>query len=87
MTAATARYRRLCAPPRLPGARRRRDHDTFLEQVTGYTADLARDVTAGDVDPEEAATRLIECGYSRRGAEATVDRWLGRDTWTRGASS
>ena len=86
MTAPAARHQRLCVAPRVPG-QRRRDHDAFLEQVTGYTDSLARDVTAGDTDPEEAAARLIECGYTRRVAEATVDRWLGRDTWTRGTSS
>jgi len=73
-----ARYPRLCAAPRVPGDRRRRDYDTFLEQVSVYHAELARDVTAGVLDSEEAVTRLIECGSSRRGAEARVDRWLGR---------
>ena len=71
-------HHRICAPPRIPGDRRRRDHDTFLEQVKDYTADIARDVATGDLDPEEAVTRLIECGYTRRGAAITVDDWLGR---------
>ena len=71
-------YQRICAPPRIPGDRRRRDHGTFLDQVRDYTAGVARDVAAGDLDPEEAVTRLIECGYTRRGAEAHVDGWLGR---------
>lgn len=39
---------------------------------------LAADVADGYLDGEEAVTRLIESGHSRRGAESRVDSWLRR---------